>query len=114
MFDKAKIEALKANLKDYLTTNIKLAKAEAIEKTTTILPEVISFSVIALIFYLVILFLSVGLSLYLSELLNSSYYGFLIVGGFYLIIGIILLFGRKKLIRNPLRDLIIKSIFGRS
>ncbi|MBK6264276.1 phage holin family protein [Marivirga sp. S37H4] len=111
MFDKAKIDELTSNLKQFVKTNIKLAKLEATERATTIAPNVIALSIIALVLYLVLLFLSIGLSLYLSELLESTYGGFLIMGGFYLLVGIIFILGRKKILRNPIRDLIIKSIF---
>lgn len=54
------------------------------------------FFAIATGFILALLFLSWALSIMLSETLESSYLGFLIVGGLYVLIGILLLIFREK------------------
>jgi hypothetical protein len=53
-----------------------------------------------------------GVGFYLSALLGDTFSGFGIIAGFYLLISIILLIGRKRLIEKPLRNKIIRKLLG--
>ncbi len=98
-------------LKDYTATHLELLKMQSIEKIVIITPVILSGTLISLIIYLSVLFLSIGLSIYLSTLLNSTFYGFLIVGSFYLLVGVIFIVSRKTLIIKPLQNILIRAIF---
>ncbi len=106
-----KYDDLSDQLKNYANTNIELVKMQAIEQVVIIAPRLLSTTIITVIIYMAVTFLSIGLSIYLSTLLNSMFYGFLIVGGFYFLLGVIFITARKSLVITPLRNLIIKTIF---
>lgn len=111
MDEKSKLEEITDNLKQYATTNFQLAKLEVIEKATNIVPAALSGTILAIIVYLGVLFLSLGLSIYLCVVLDSFFMGFVWVGILYLILGIILIIVRKKVIYNPIRNFLIRIIF---
>ncbi|MDA3930482.1 MAG: phage holin family protein [Prolixibacteraceae bacterium] len=105
-----KIEELIENLKQYTVTTIEIFKLEATERSSAIVSKLISKVVIGLIVLLFAFFLSMGICFYLSQLFGNNYLGFGMVAGFYLLVGIILIIGRKKLLINPMRERMIQDL----
>jgi len=98
-------------LKDYAETRLKLAKYEAIDKSTSVLASMVTDVIVAISFILTFLFLSFALAFYLSGLFNHSYAsGFGCVALLYLIIAFIIILTKEKL-QKPLVNLLIKKLF---
>ena len=112
MPENVKIEELTESIKVYVHSTYELNKLEAIESISVIGSGLASSLIISLIAILCILFISTGIAFCLSSVLGNYYYGFLIVGAFYFLLGFIFLLGRKKLIEHPLRDKFIQKIFS--
>jgi hypothetical protein len=106
-----KIEELIASLKSYSNTTIELIQLETVENSSIIIANLISKFIVGLVIVLFVFFLSLGICFYLSELLGNNYIGFGIVAGSFLLLGIILSIGRKKLLNKPIRDKIIQEMF---
>jgi len=104
------IELLYEKAKDYVEINIELVKLYAIDKIAGVASSILSRLVITMGVAMVILFLSIGLSLYLGELLGKDYFGFLVVSGFYLIVTIFISFYRDKIIKAPVANLFIEKL----
>jgi hypothetical protein len=66
-------------------------KSAAIKKIAHIISSFVMMIVVSLVFLIMFLFLGLGVSIFLNQYLNSSYLGFLIVGGFFFVIGLLLL-----------------------
>lgn len=77
----AKIEAKKQNIK---------------ESAAEIISKVIIFGVLAFVAILFLLFASIMLANYLNVVLNSSFWGYGVVAGVYLVIAVILFMLRDK------------------
>lgn len=105
-----KIEELIEQLKLYSVTTIKVIKLETVERSSALLSNLISRVIIGVIATLFAFFLSLGICFYLSELFNNSYMGFGLVAGFYLLLGIVLIIGRKKLLIKPIRERMIQEM----
>lgn len=60
-------------------------KLEFYKKLSDVLASIILIIIISFIFLMMLLFLGFGLSFYLNIVLDSSYLGFLIVGGIFMI-----------------------------
>lgn len=105
------IEDLIVNLKSYASSSFEIIKLEAVERTSSIAANFISGLVIGLVVILFAFFSSLGICFYLSELLGNNYWGFGIVAGAYLLLGIVLIIGRKKLLNKPIRNRIIQELF---
>ena len=97
-------------LKEYAETQIKLAKYDAIDKSSKFLGGLIVDLIVMIGFVLTFLFLSFALAFYLSRVLNSHYAGFGCVAGLYLLGAIILIFTKDK-VQKPLANFFIRKFF---
>src|SRR5665647_2064563 len=103
------IESLIERVKSYVETRIDLLRLKAIDKSSSFLSLLISMIVVVLISFIFIMMLSIGVALLLGNLLGKLYYGFFIVAGFYLILGIVLFVFRNKWLKTPIANSMIKN-----
>jgi uncharacterized membrane protein YqjE len=94
-----KVDSFINNLTGYLETRIELLKVEAKEELSKGLSNVLVFLLLAFVFALVIVFFSVAIALVIGEYLGNRS-GFAIVGGIYLVLGIVLAVKRNSLIQS--------------
>lgn len=104
------LEEIATHLKQYVQTNIELTKIEVIEHVTLVAAKMISYILIAVCSFLCVVFLSFYAALSLSTQLGNNFSGFGIVTMFYLLLTVTLLYGKKKLLSNPLREKLIGEI----
>ncbi|WP_284653052.1 hypothetical protein [Flavobacterium terrisoli] len=104
------IETLFERAEDYSKTKIKLFKLNAIDKSADVVSSLVSRLAVIMAVVLSIIIISIGLSLWIGKLLNEIYYGFLIVGGGYAIIALLLHVFRYQWIKHPVSDSIIKQL----
>lgn len=112
MPEMVKIEEIAANLKQYANTNIELLKLEAAERSSALGSGFISGLLVTLVGILFLLFLSLAAAFYISTSIGDNYSGFMIIAGFYFLVCLILLIGRRKLLEKPLRDKLIRKMFS--
>jgi hypothetical protein len=105
------IEALFDTIKQYGQTNIDLFRLKAADKFSDIVSSAIAAIIVFVVLFMFFALLNIGIALLLGEVLGKSYYGFFALGGFYLIIGLILQSGRKKWFKDPLVNIMIKKLF---
>ncbi len=101
------ITKLFEKVEDFSKTTIELYKLKAIDHTAEV---VSSFSVRLAIFMVVALFtlfMCIGFAWWIGELLGKIYYGFFIMGGFYLLIAVLLYAFRHQWIKYPVGNYII-------
>jgi len=111
MPDQGKIEELTESIKSYISTNFDLIKYKGIERATVIIADLVSNVLVGLMLLFFLFFISLWACFYISSLFGDNYTGIAIVAGFYLLIGVILFFVRKKMIIKPLRNKIVRNIF---
>ena len=111
MQEQSKLEETVDSIKDYLNTRYELTVLKGSDKLAHAGSNAISYLPIALITVLTAFMLSFALAFYLNTVLQSQFYGFLIVGGAYFVIGLFLLLVRKSLLAKPLRNKIIRGLF---
>lgn len=104
------IESLIERAETYGKTTIELTKLKVLEASTRISTSLVSRLCVIVMFSLFTLLLSIGIAIYLGELLGKTYYGFFIVAIFYFIAGICFHFFLYKWIKNPLSNFIIKQV----
>ncbi len=104
------IEGLYDKAKKYTEDSIELYKLNAIDKTTVILSSLASRIALTMVVALFTLFINIGVSLYIGEILGSSYLGFLVLSGFYLLVGICIYFFKREWIEIPISNLVIKAL----
>lgn len=111
-------ETIKSKLEDFVThstelgeTAYKLARINAVRKTTNISANLI-FSIIASILIIFsLLFVSAAAAWWLGDLLNSRAIGFLVVAGFYILLLIFVLLLKGSSILPYFRNKIVRKIY---
>ena len=91
-------EELIDSLKEYFNIQKKIIKLETAEKTSELFSEIVSAILIIGFFFAFLFFLSFALAYLLSDYFESMYTGFLCVGGLYLALALIFIFGKDKLV----------------
>jgi hypothetical protein len=104
------LESLLERATDYGKTSIELVKLKSIDKIADIVSSIIPLSVFILLVSAFLLFLNLGIALWLGELLGKLFYGFFVVAGFYIFCGLIIRFFLNNWIKKLVGDYFIKRI----
>lgn len=111
MEDNAKlIETLLERSFDYGKTSFELIKLKALDKTSDAASSLIPHSIVLILIGIFMLFLNLGLALWLGEILGRTFLGFLVVSAFYGIAGLIVHFFLHKWIKRNVSNYIIKHV----
>jgi hypothetical protein len=111
MEDKAKpLESLLNSATEYGITTYELLKLKALDKTSDVVSSVVPHSAVLIILSSFMLFLNLGIALWLGEILGKIFYGFLIIAGFYLITGVIMHFLMYKWLKKLVCNYVIKQM----
>ena len=94
----------------YIEAKTELWKLKVADKTTEVASSVASQLMIAVIALLVIISVNTGVALILGKWLGELYYGFFIVAGFYILVGVIMYANRTVLMKTPFYNAIINKI----
>ena len=103
------IESLYERAADYGKTSFELVKLQTLDKTSDIVSSIIPHSVVFVLFASFMIFLNLGLAFWLGEILGKTFYGFFVIAGFYILIGLILHFFMHQWIKGKIRNYIIKQ-----
>ena len=107
-------DSLIGNLTGYLDTRIDLVRLELQEKASSVMVSTIHGAALAVLALLFIVFVSIFAGLALNSALDSPYWGFGVVAGFYLVLLVLVLVGVDKaafqgIANKALKDTIYKS-----
>lgn len=97
-------------IENYSKTSIELAKLNAIDKTADVTSALASGVFVSIVAFMFILFVNIGLSLYLGKILGDIFYGFFLVSGFYLILCLVIYFFRNQLIKTPVSNMVLEKL----
>ncbi len=110
MENESNIESLFAKTGEYLETRVDLLKLKAIDSSTNVVASLTWRMVVLGVSIFSFLFLNIGLSIWIGNLLGQVFYGFLAVGVFYLLTGLIIYLFRHNWIKTPVSDLLVKKL----
>lgn len=107
-------DSLIGNLTGYLDTRIDLVRLEIQQKASAVLLGTIHGAALAMLGLLFVIFVSIFAGLALNAALDSSYWGFGVVAGVYLVLLVLVLVGVDKaafqgIANKALKDTIYKS-----
>ena len=97
--------------KAYINNRIDIVRIDFIEKSSEIISKIIAAIIISLFSLFIFIFLSIGLALYLGNVMNDTGTGFFIVAGIYALLVLVLAVGRKFFFETPLINFQIKKHF---
>ncbi|HEY5367454.1 MAG TPA: phage holin family protein [Hanamia sp.] len=104
------VEDLYYKLKEYADLRLDLFKLKGIKKASDFFSTLTVIIILLVLLFIVIICFTIGIALLLGEWLGHSYYGFLIMGGLYIIIGLILYSARDKFLKLSISDKLIKEL----
>lgn len=104
------IESLIERATEYGKTSFELAKLKAVDKTSEVVSSFVPNAIVIVFILSFMFFLSLGLSLWLGEILGKSFYGFFVVAAFYGIAGIFIRLFMHKWIKRCVGNNFINQV----
>lgn len=105
------IESIFDDAKEYVDARVEYVRLSAIEKGAKIFADLITNGTAVLCFTIALLFGTITLSLFLSDILGSYTRGFGCVAGLYLLVAVIVFFVKEKYLEPKLINIFIKKYF---
>ncbi len=106
------IESLLEKAQIYAKTNIEIFKLQAIDKLTDIVSTIVAKLAIIVVALLIIFLVNIALSLWIGEMVGKSYYGFLIVAGFYVLIIVIMIFNKSSILKRRVKHSVVSHLLN--
>tara|TARA_R110002072_G_scaffold22615_1_gene79383 strand:+ start:215204 stop:215620 length:417 start_codon:yes stop_codon:yes gene_type:complete len=92
------LEESGAKAQEYIKNTSEYYKLRTFKTVTKGAISLVNFLVLGIFLLLVLLFVSIGVALWLNNVLENSYAGYFIVAGFYIVIMLLLvIFGKKPI-----------------
>jgi len=104
------IESLIERTTEYGKTSFELIKLKALDKTSEVVSSFVPNSIIAVFYVSFLFFCSLGVALWLGEILGTIYFGFFVVAAFYGITGIFIHLFMHKWIKRVVGDNFVKQV----
>jgi hypothetical protein len=108
--NKKLLESVVERATDYGKTSFELVKLRAVDKSSEVISSVIPHTVVLILFSSFMLFLNLGLALWLGEILGKIFYGFFIVAAFYVLTGIFIHLFMHKALKKIIRNYVIQQL----
>ncbi len=105
------VELLFESLETYSKTTFELAKLKALESFSKGIAALFAKVGVVMLLLLFVVLLSIGVAMMLGDLLGKAYYGFFIVAGFYLVVGLLFHFFLYHWIKGPIAHTLINQVF---
>jgi phosphoglycerol transferase MdoB-like AlkP superfamily enzyme len=96
---------------EYIETKTELWKLKLADRISDAISGTVMIVMLAVIGFLFVLLISVGISLWLGELTGKTYYGFFIVGAFYALLALIFYIFRQRWLKVPVANRILRKFF---
>ena len=106
-----KVEELASHVKEYVNNRITATKLAVADKSSKIAAKLIAIVIVALIFFLFMIFASTALAYALGKLTGKPYWGFLIVAGIYFLLVVIIWKTKDRFLKIPILNAILRQIF---
>jgi hypothetical protein len=104
------LESLLESGEEFGRTSFELLKLKTLDKTTVLASGIVFNLVVLLLFTIFFLIGTLGIALWLGEILGKLWYGFFIVAGFYAATGLVVYFFMREWIKNMVSNFIIKHV----
>jgi hypothetical protein len=104
------IESLIEKIKSYVETTVDLLKLKAADKSLQVVSVLIAYLVVLTMLGFFFILINFGLAFLIGDLLGKVYYGFFIMAFVNAIAGLIVLKNKRKWIKDPLINRMIKDM----
>jgi hypothetical protein len=104
------VEELIEKTVEYGKSSLELAKLKVLDKTSDLVSSLLANSVVIVALFTFMLFLNLGLALWIGQILEKIYFEFFTVAGFYGITTILIYLFLYKWIKKQVGNAIIKQV----
>lgn len=104
------LESLLKRANDYGKTSFELVKLKALDKASEAFSSFVPHSVVFVLIASFLLFLNLGLALWLGDILGKIFYGFFVLAAFYVISGIAVHFFMHDWLKRHVSNYFIKHM----
>jgi len=94
----------------YGEQQVKLVKLDLAERFSKVTSGLALLMVLFVLVLFILLLLSISIGLYLGDVWNSYALAFLMLSGFYVLVGILLIAFKRKLIINPILSVVLNEM----
>lgn len=105
-----KAEELAGDIREYINVKLDTAKLTLAEKISKAVAGVAAGLIVAAVCFLFIIFLGIALGFLFGNLLGSTWLGFLLVAGIYLLAAVIIWSAKTRIIQLPLMNSILAQL----
>lgn len=108
-----RMESLFEKIEDFGTTSFELYKLKTISKTAEVVSTFVSRGAVVIVLSMFLVFASIGLALWIGDLLGKTYLGFFCVATFYIVLGGVLFYFLHQFIKRQVSNSIISEVFNK-
>lgn len=105
------VKKIITKVKEYAEVRKELAVLSAVEKGSQLVANFLTDGLVLIFLVLTVLFGSLALGFYLSDVIGNSYAGFLIVTGIYFLLAVIVYMIKDKYLEKSIINAVIKRFF---
>lgn len=105
------IKPLFEKIEIYGKTSFELYRLKTIKKTADVISTFVSRATVVIVLSMFLIFASIGLALWLGDLLGEAYLGFFCVAAFYMVLGGVLFYFLHGFIKRKISNSVISEIF---
>ncbi len=103
------LDRLVQNVSRFLEVKLEIYELKLKKQLAETIANVAALFLVAAFGFVALVFLSLALGLYLNYVFGSSFLGLLLVGGLYIVVGIIIFQFKERLITHPLFESMFKE-----
>ncbi|HEX9509170.1 MAG TPA: hypothetical protein VF939_01715 [Puia sp.] len=107
------IDLLLSDAGDFIETRANLWKLKAVESLAEVSSDLASGLGLLAILAVFLMILTIGFALLIGDWLGKDFYGFFVMGGVYAIVGMMFYLRRKRWLKEPFSNLLIRKIFNK-
>jgi phosphoglycerol transferase MdoB-like AlkP superfamily enzyme len=104
------IETLLEDATEYGKTSLEIVKLKAVDKSSEVLSSLVFQTILFVLLISFIVFVNLGLAIWIGKLLGQLYLGFFVMAAFYLVAVLIYYFFFQKKIKKQVSEYIIKQV----
>lgn len=106
------IEPLYQKAEDYVKTSFELYRLKTVSRSAKVISTFISRSLFIITFSLFMIFVNIGIAIWLGDLLGKLYLGFFCIAAFYVLLATIIYFFLHNCIKKKVSNIIISEILN--
>jgi hypothetical protein len=112
--DPTLIDTLFKRFTEFSMTYIELIKLKTLDRASEIVSAIFPDFIVSTLMLVFLLFINLGLAFWLGDVLGKVYWGFLLVAGFYFVLGLFLHFFMRAWVKKTASNYFVKQFLKRT